>query len=201
MLICYIIHYTKLTERRASLERQLAECSFPYPVVWVIEYDREVITAEQLTTYIALDFNSTRGVAANAIAHLKALEWVAQSGVNGLILEDDLIFGANFLEELQTSICQLPNDWDMAFLSEGCDLHAPNVSEGQLWYNVARSRCANCYLVRHSAAWKLWESIKPVREAIDHAYNEGIKQQFNVYWREPTIAWEGSKTGEFIKST
>ena len=205
MLKCYISHYTKLIDRKKYMDKQLQDiqlhkiCS----IRWLTEFDKEDITPEQMNKYISKhnNFNTNMSYWANAIAHINALEDLAKTDSDGLIIEDDIVFNKNFTTELIKILNNLPEDWDMIFLSEGCNIHQPNINPNINLYKYNRSRCASCYLVSNKAAKKLISTITPITKAIDHSYNdEIIKHLLNSYLLEPTIAIEGSDIGLF-KST
>ena len=147
------------------------------------------------------NFQSNITYSANAIAHIHALRCIANSNTFGLIMEDDLILKSDFLKNLTKCLHELPSDWDMVFLSEGCNIHPPNVTPDKILYKWDKSRCASCYLVSNKAAHKMLTTIIPVVASIDHQYNIEIsKHNLNTFLLEPTIAYEGSDVGLFESS-
>ena len=205
LLNCYIIHYTKLTDRKTNMLNQINDSKLNdfCKITWLDKYDREIITEYEINKFISPDnnFNTNMAYAANAIAHIQALQIIADSSSYGLILEDDLIFTENFTEKLKECIYNLPVDWDMIFLSEGCDIHPSEIKNEKKLYKVDYSRCSNCYLVSNKGCKKMINTIFPVQVAIDHQYNIEIKRHnLNVYLLEPTIAFEGSKFNIFDTS-
>ena len=140
-------------------------------------------------------------ITSNAISHINALEKIASSYIDGLILEDDLIFNDKFTDNLKKCLDNLPTEWDMVFLSEGCDIHPPDITVDKTLYKYDSTRCASCYLVSNKAAKKIINTIIPIKVAIDHQYNIEIKRHnLNVYLLEPTIAYEGSKFNVYKSS-
>ena len=200
----YISHYTKLSERRKNLQKQLTKHKLNgYPITWLTDFDREKLNKQQIDEHISPknDFKYHPAHMANAIAHIHALRSIANSDTFGLILEDDLILKENFLDKLHECIDRLPDDWDMVYLSEGCNIHPPGVHSGKILYEWNRSRCASCYLVSNKAAKKILTTITPIVSAIDHQYNIEIsKHNLKSFLLEPTIAYEGSDTGIFKSS-
>lgn len=51
-----------------------------------------------------------------SLSHLKALLHVSPTSNNVLIFEDDIVFADNALEQLQTTISELPNTWCLFYL-------------------------------------------------------------------------------------
>ena len=200
---CYISHYTKLTDRKMHMDKQL-EKSGLYKlcyITWLTNFDKETLTIEQVDKYIHKNHDMPNlSYIANAIAHISALEDIAKGESHGLIMEDDLIFNENFVDELTKYIQILPSDWDMVFLSEGCNIHQPNITPDVHFYK-AGPRCASCYLVNNRAAKKIISGFTPISRSIDWHYNVEIERHNLVsYQLEPIIAAEGSETGLFLST-
>jgi GR25 family glycosyltransferase involved in LPS biosynthesis len=48
---------------------------------------------------------------------------IAENYERALIFEDDVILCDNFIDKLNNYITQLPEDYDMLFIGDGCNLH------------------------------------------------------------------------------
>lgn len=59
------------------------------------------------------------------LSHFSAYKTISDFHDYGLILEDDAILDKDFKTKLYKYISQLPNDYDMLFIGDGCGLHIP----------------------------------------------------------------------------
>ena len=108
-------------------------------------------------------------------------------------------------------IKQLPDNWDMLFIGNGCNLHIPNemlVKKKNIYKrsnSLGATRCLDSYLITKKCANIILEKLKlpnyTILCPVDHWLNHVIKNNnFNVYWAEPTIVTQGSERG-FYKSS
>jgi hypothetical protein len=90
----YIIHYTKYTERRKAIEKQLRAFGIR-DVEWIEEYDQE----DPLISEIKEKSGSklSLGYISNSFKHFIAMKRMVDSGIQeAVILEDDVIFYPEF---------------------------------------------------------------------------------------------------------
>ena len=104
----YILHYSKLIDRKSFMEEQLKkEKIYPqYDIVWVDNYDREDLTEDIIRNNyvynpIICNRKLTMGEIANGIAHSHILRDI--KGIC-MVVEDDIIFCNNFLDILYNNI-------------------------------------------------------------------------------------------------
>jgi glycosyl transferase, family 25 len=207
----FVIHYAKLVERRKNMVRQLLindlEAEF------VTQYDKD-----KLSNIDKNKFTSKCSYPAISLAlkHLFCYREINDKYDYALVLEDDAIFNNKFKEKIHYYISQLPNEWDMLFIGDGCNLHIPydivrnsnmNVFkkclEPTLWGGNGATRCTDSYLISKKCAAKIIEFFDhtTIDNAIDWWLNDVCrKYNFNVYWAEPTIVSQGSENGMY-KST
>ena len=130
-----------------------------------------------------------------------------------LIFEDDVILADNFNETLQRYMTQLPKDFDMLFIGDGCNLHIPSVPNKHIykkdlypttWGGNGASRCSDSYIISNNCAVKLCSYISKMKQMnlpIDWWINKTARDiNLKVYWAEPTIVTQGSLNG-FFKSS
>jgi glycosyl transferase family 25 len=151
------------------------------------------------------------------LSHLYAYKQISEKYDDGLIFEDDVILSDDFLNIYNKYINQLPIDYDMFFIGDGCNLHIEknkllpdkNVYEKCLyptnWGGDGATRCIDSYLVNKKCATEMLNYFNNLTEKIttnlDWFLNIVIRsKQFKIYWAEPTIVTQGSKNGMFRKS-
>lgn len=209
----YLIHYTKLTDRRVVMEKQLKDSKIGdfIPINWLTNFDREDITPEQVRKYIKCECNHP-GIIANFIAHIHAIEDVANNKEIGLIVEDDLMFVDNFYGKLQSYLAKLPSDWEIIFMGHGTGIKGlpkftpPRVTDNRIFYRWNTARTASCYLINKKGAKKIMRYAIPLvkqgnRVGIDHHLEEIIqKRDIKSYLLIPPLGWEGSQAKKFDSS-
>ena len=197
----YVIHYSKLTERKKNLLKQFEDNNITN-YEFIDNYDRETITQDTLLKYSTEPHKLDYGIitACVAISHIETYKKIINNNYNlCLIFEDDIILCDNFMNKLNEYLESIPNDIDLGFLVDGCNLHANywnhNIISSKIWYNVNYSRTTSAYLITKKACEKILTTIIPFTMPIDHQLNIEIKtNNLKTYWCEPTICSEGSTT-------
>ena len=215
----FVLHYTKLKERREHIEQQLAK--YDFDVEFITDYDKEDLTSEDLQL-----FNTELVSPAESSLirkHIACYERICKYDLDyALIFEDDVTLVPNFKNKLDGYIEQLPKVWDLFFIGEGgsCKFHIPdsviekhppgtNVfyksNYSSSWGGSGASRCADSYMVSNRAASRFLEYLdhpeyKIAKEA-DHLINEiALFTILKVYWAEPTLVTQESDNGKFQTS-
>jgi GR25 family glycosyltransferase involved in LPS biosynthesis len=165
---------------------------------FIDKYDREIVSNEIITKYCDL-INSkflNIPICCITIAHIEIYKKIIENNYKVcLIFEDDIILTDNFIAKLNKYLKCLPSDLDLGFLVDGCNMHAPNIDISKIWYDIPYTRTTSAYLITKSACEKILTTIIPFDRAIDHQLNIEIKtHNLQVYWCEPTICTEGSKS-------
>jgi hypothetical protein len=117
----------------------------------------------------------------------------------------------NFTEKLNKYINELPNDWDMLFIGNGCNLHIPKkeLKDGVYIYKKGTkngaTRCTDSYLISKKCAEKIINIVNSenliIKKPADWWLNEVLEKiNANVYWAEPTIVSQGSQLKKFKSS-
>jgi len=189
----YIVHYTPLVDRKEYLLNQFNSNTITN-YEFVTEYDRNTTSREIMDKYF-FEFNNLTPVQkCISISHVEIYKKIIESKYNlCLILEDDAILTNLFKEKLEYYIDNLPKDFDIGFLNDGCGFHADNINDSQIWYKVPGTRTCCAYLITKNTCEKFVNSMIPLKTVIDHELNIHIVNlNLNCYWAEPTIVMDGS---------
>lgn len=117
----FIIHYSKLTERRKNIETLLKNAGID-KYIFVDQFDRETLTPDIIDTNYQYNGLLRRPMLLSEISNFMAHRWcfsqIARMKANevGLILEDDAIFNPFFKRDVITLIKDLPVYWDITYL-------------------------------------------------------------------------------------
>ena len=213
MIKIFVLHYSKLTERKKHILEQFEK----YNIInfeFIEKYDKDEITEND-----SIIFNSTykKSTMSLHLKHNYVYKQIAENYDNALIFEDDVILSDNFLNKLNNYMYQLPKDWDMLFIGDGCGLHIEkhiikpdiNVYKKCLyptqWGGNGASKCSDSFVINKKCAIKLCEYIANLKYKIDLPIDWWLNDvsryyNFNVYWAEPTIVTQGTETGLFKTS-
>ncbi|GAG25574.1 unnamed protein product, partial [marine sediment metagenome] len=204
-----------LIERKTYLTQELDKRNLNYTFIEC--YDKEVLTNEQLSKFDH-KLSQKRGTCSLFIKQLHTMQLISQSKYKyNLIFEDDVILSNNFANYLERGLRQLPNNYDMLFIGDGCNLHIPSsqVVNGQYIYEKCReptrqggngaTRCTDSMLLSKSCCTKLVELFNrhktPIHLPLDFWLNIAIRElKLNIYWMEPTIVTQGTENGKYKTS-
>jgi len=208
----FVIHYKKLTNRKQFILAQFEKHNIrDYEF---IEIDRDELHNHNISMF-QKNFNNAQ--IAISLSHFYAYKQISDKYDNGLIFEDDVVLSNNFTEILNKYMTQLPKDYDMLFIGNGCNLHIENdklISNQNIyekclyptsWGGDGASRCCDSYIISKNCANKLCEYINnleyKINLPIDWFLNVAARDNiFKVYWAEPTIVTQGTQNGLFISS-
>ena len=208
----FVVHYDKLIERKKVISIQLNKFKLAHE--FISNHGKESLTLDERKMFR----NISDGEMSVALHHIECYKRIVQESIDyALILEDDIFICNNFREILARYIKELPSDWDMLFIGDGCGLHIEknvlipekhiykknNVNNGQT--HEGATRCLDSYLISNKCAKIITEKLKLPNYTIlvptDLWMNCVIRNNnFNVYWAEPTIVTQGSEKG-FYKSS
>ena len=218
----YIIHYTKLEDRKSNIISSLSEGDFEYE--FITDYDKEEIEGneyykpdEQMFDEKIRHLWDSRvhkfriinpAEISCTIKHILAIEKIAnQEEEVGLILEDDAIpIEDGLFEKIQKLVVTAPDDWDSIFMGAGCGIDFMNqklreshlINEKFAQVKHPSTNCAEAYLLKKESAKRIYESIVPFQLVSDWelAY-QFYKLDMNVYWSIPPLFYQGSKSGQY----
>jgi GR25 family glycosyltransferase involved in LPS biosynthesis len=210
----FVIHYKNLVKRKHNIIRQFK--TYNITNYEFIEIDRHELTIEDMNLFEG-EQRSNKAQMAISLSHYYAYKEIIAKYDNALILEDDIILSNNFTNILNDYLTQLPEDYDMLFIGDGCNLHIEDhaivpgkyIYEKDLyptsWGGGGATRCTDSYLVSKKCAIKLCDYIKNLTSknniAVDWWLNEAAQNNnLKVYWAEPTIVTQGTQSGLFQSS-
>jgi len=205
----FVVHYKKLVERKKHILDQFEKYN-------IIDYEFIEIDRDELDTQNVGIFqeNYSKSQIAIALSHFYAYTQIMDKYDNGLIFEDDVILSDDFINIFNKYLTQLPKDYDMLFIGNGCNLHieSDKIIPNQYIYNKfwiptewggdGPTRCTDSYLVNKKCAIKICNYISNLSYKINHTIDWWLNiaardNVFKVYWAEPTIASQGTETGLF----
>jgi len=206
----FVIHYKKLTERKAAILQQFQKhkiTDFEF-----VEIDRNELQKQSSQDLSLFEPGYSNQQIAITLSHMYAYKQIAAKYDRALILEDDAILSDGFTESLNLYCSQLPSSYDMLFIGDGCGFHIPkadqvsgkHVYEKGLyptsWGGNGATRCTDSYVVSRQCAVKLciYLRILPykIQLPIDWWLNTAARDtRLNVYWAEPTIVTQGTESG------
>jgi GR25 family glycosyltransferase involved in LPS biosynthesis len=218
----FVMHYALLKDRKKSILEQFERIkNLNKPMFSLIDFkslDIEFIEAfdkDKLSENEKSLFKEGHrsDLISLHLKHFYAYREIASKYSMALILEDDVIFQDNFLAILDSYLRQLPYDFDMFFIGDGCNLHIDkhkilpgiNVYEKSVNEGPGATRCTDSYVISNKCAARLCCYINlldsKISLPIDWWLNVALRENdLNVYWAEPTIITQGSQNGKF-KST
>jgi len=201
----FVIHYAKLAERRKNMVMQLIVNDLD--AEFITQYDRSSLLDEDKRIFRAGYSDADKAI---TLSHIYCYKQVSDRCDYALILEDDAVFNNQFRATLDNYITQLPADWDMVFIGDGCNLHIPypivqaqggNIFKKCLeptpWGGNGATRCTDSYLISKKCAARILNYVANpdliIDGPIDWWLNDVCRKcQFQVYWAEPTIVTQGS---------
>jgi len=204
----YVLHYTKLEERKPHMIDELQKQKLTkYEFIEV--YDKEDLTEADKALF---DPKLKLTAVSLNLKHFHAYRQIAAGGP-ALIFEDDVILSDSFTAKITDYVAELPEDYDLLFIGDGCNLHMDprqitpekRIYEKTLhptvWGGNGASRSTDSYLVSQKCAQKLCEYVErphKINATIGWWLNEAARHyKLKVYWAEPTIVTQGSQNGQF----
>ena len=206
----YTVHYSPFVERRQHLERELQSHGLDrFPVRWITEFDREAILEEHARGAYGDPVAFPAAFVSVILKHLEAFRLAAESDAPWhLVLEDDILIQPDFLNRLSRALGELPEDWEIFFVGDGCNLHVPfwRRRPGRIaqyrgykpkwWGGGGISRCGAAYVIRPESARRFLgakQAAPPFYTAIDWLMNDaGMELKFQSYWAEPPLICQGA---------
>jgi glycosyl transferase family 25 len=215
----FVIHYKKLVDRKNNIIDQLNKYN-------ITDYEFIEIDRDELYKYNVSIFQEDNTISHSKItnpqkaiflSHCYAYSQIKDNYNEALIFEDDIILCDNFINIFNNYITQLPIDYDMLFIGNGCNLHIRNdylISNKNIykkclypteWGGDGCTRCTDSYLISKKCAIKICEYINNIKYKInlpiDWWLNVAARDNnFSIYWAEPTIVSQGTQTGIYNSS-
>jgi GR25 family glycosyltransferase involved in LPS biosynthesis len=207
----YIVHYTKLTQRKATMMNWFTENYFEdlFKVRWIESFDRETLTDKDVRENYA--YNPaicnrciTLGEVANGMCHSYIINECATGNEDvSMVIEDDMIFTENFITNIFKCLTEAPADWDIIGVGGATDTNDYTGQPVKLISSPTGFTPTGCFLIRKGIAGRIVSHIlfKPFSAPIDHNLNHiFLDLKPVVYWISPFIAYEGSKSNLYKSS-
>lgn len=198
------IHWFENIDRNTMTEEQLAQYQF--------DYDRWYKLNATWKQYDSTPRLLTKPEIACATTHISIYKYIVDHDIPiALIFEDDAQLLPNFKQNLQTVIDELPSNFDACYINDAFgwtinNFKGPTVGylgslndnvkdDNRHVYKMNCSKCANAFLLSQKGAKLLYSNIIPFCLPIDWMHNPiYLTNNANVYWAEPPLTIEGSKT-------
>ena len=224
---CYVVHYTKLKERKELLDQQLQALGLEPQ--YITSFDKEDLSHVIVDAFYEKNAEAHDAKIENlwdptvhtyrelheaeiscTLKHFEALHQIAQSEDDyGLILEDDVVFSGEFSNSFDKFLSETPSDWDAIFIGAGCGTGFQNIklksskkiNDNCFLVDHPATNCAEAYLIKKEMAANIYESAKPFHLISDWelAY-QLFKFKANVYWWYPSLIEHGSKNGMYAST-
>lgn len=211
----YVVHYRPLKTRRVRLSESLTRERIIGE--FVDHYDRASLPSEETRIFDQRRRGwigrrpLSKALMAITLTHLECMRRIAADDTPALVLEDDAILAEGFADKLDQCIRQLPMDWDILFVGDGCGFHIPSslIEAGRLvywkgreasdWGGDGATRCTDSYLLHPRCAREVLAFVErsagSIRKPVDWWLNDVIRQLgLEVYWAEPTFVTQGSQS-------
>jgi len=209
----FVLHYSKLVNRKENILAQFQKHNIT-DYEFIEKYDKDEITDDESSLF---DINYKKSAMSLTLKHFYVFKLIAKNYENALIFEDDVILCDNFIDKLNNYMSQLPQDYDMLFIGDGCKLHIEQhrltlnkyIYEKCLyptsWGGDGGTRCTDSFIISNKCAKTICEYINnltnKINLAIDWWLNVAARDNnLKIYWAEPTIVTQGSHNGLYKTS-
>ncbi len=214
-----IIHYSKLKKRLDNLIPLLSKEGIEYEII--DKYDPELITNKEFAKFDRSNIDK-----ANISIFLKHINTLTSNNEKKyiVVVEDDIIFVKNFKKKLLSQIKKLPKDYGFLFFDQFMKSFSikrnifnfnnkiypvnyfaePNFDETSN-KRTGKTRGLAGYVFNTEISELLkkeFEKQNNIKIPIDHWLNHFInKNSIKVFWSQPPLSYQGSKTGKFLSET
>jgi GR25 family glycosyltransferase involved in LPS biosynthesis len=204
----YVLHYTKLVERKQNILKQFEKHGIT-DYEFITLYDKDELT--EIDRSLFVNNLSPRKISL-LLKHIYTYKQIANFYEHALILEDDAILSDDFSSRLKMYVEQIPIDYDMVFLGDGCKFHIQSdlLNPEKFIYKKeavkeCATRCTDSYIISNKCAKTLIgyfsNHVSKIIWPIDFWLNDAARDNnLNVYWAEPTIVTQGSENGTYVSS-
>lgn len=216
----FVLHYSKLTQRKQYILEQFARHGIT-DYEFIERFDKDAITDNECSEFSENYVANRRTELSLHLKHIYVYRlMMLRDYEDVLVFEDDVILSDGFMKKLAEYMTQLPANYDMLFIGDGCNLHIPKYMQvpnqyiyekclhETVWGGNGAARCTDSYVIHKRCAKKICDYIANLKTKIDSP-NGGVDWWLNdvardlslkVYWAEPTIITQGSQIGLFSRS-
>lgn len=197
-------------ERKIHIENMLDKMGIKFE--YILEGDIGDITQHVAETYFTgNEMTNDRPQTSCALKHIIAYQTIMERGLDGaLILEDDIKLHRSFISVFNKSIKELGTDYpeDIPIIISYEDTRLRFVprsirKKGKVLYKGDRDRMTGAYYVNAPGAHLIIEYARTnkIDRPIDLIHNKLLQDGALTYlWCQPTIASQGSASGQYISS-
>ena len=194
-ITCYIIHYTKNTDRKKYMEEFILPVlsEFIEKFEWITDYDREDQFIKGIKSV------EPSGVLSCSKKHFEAWRLFRQSGADYcLVLEDDVMFenDIDVKKEFSSLFNLISPDDIITSIGSGCNIHG----KGNGLTKKGAGRCSDSYIL-HKKYLDICKDMECYTVTIG-AFMNNILHDKNILWTyyEPTIFCQGSQNGTYFSN-
>lgn len=201
----YIIHVQSALDREKHMESQLKGRDLEYE--FVLDGDLPDLNLKLLSRFFEGDLlENPSGATSCAYKHLRAYEkMIVEKIPIALILEDDIHLEEKFSVICKKILQEIKTRNLSRFLVSIEDSYVRYVKgserkKGQFLYSKEKGRMAGAYIVDLEFAKSIIDFTLRQKciYPIDHFHNYCCKKGLiNIFWSHPTVAFQGSLSGEF----
>ena len=219
ILKIFVLHYSKLTQRKQYIIQQFKLHGIT-DYEFIEKFDKDTITDDECPEFSSDYITKRRTELSLHLKHIYAYRVMVREKYDQvLIFEDDVILSNGFMNKLGVYMKQLPSEYDMLFIGDGCNLHIPRnqLKPGKYiyekclhetsWGGNGAAKCTDSYIVHQRCAKKICDyiaatsSTKKIDKPADWWLNDVARElDLKMYWAEPTIVTQGSQNGIFQRS-
>lgn len=148
----------------------------------------------ETTGFRSKHYQLTRGAIGCYLSHVKVWRDIVENDhVHGLIFEDDVSLPVDINEKINTSMKDVPKDWDIILFG----FHCKDCENMNNYRKVNRFILLHCYAISNTAIIKILKtkSLFPIQQQIDSYLSELAEDILNIYTvKNPIINQNGSRT-------
>lgn len=188
----WLINLDRATERRIQMEARLKEIGLKYQRFSAVDGRAQAASLEQTVDRRAFECSVGRTLLPGEIgathSHIAVWKEIANSGAEfGLVLEDDVVFHAEFNAALAAAIAT-KDQWDFLKLNKiRAKIPLPQARISEWTLNAYAGPCTGfgAYLIKADLAKRLIKSMLPIRRPIDRELDRIHVHKFRHLGLEP----------------
>ena len=121
----FVLHYSKLTQRKRFILHQFARHGIT-DYEFIERFDKDAITDDECPEFSKNYVANRRTELSLHLKHIHVYRLMMLHDYEDvLVFEDDVVLSDDFMNKLKDYMTQLPKDYDMLFIGDGCKLHIP----------------------------------------------------------------------------
>jgi glycosyl transferase family 25 len=191
-LAIYLINLERSKERRATMETQLKGLGLDYVLFPAVDGLARQDELRPLVDVPVFERNVGRPLLPGEVgaycSHLGVWrEFLKTDKKHLLVLEDDVVFGSNFLEAIQAAL-EHSDSWDFLKLNKiraKIPLLQKKIGTYHLNAYLGPATGLGAYLINRSTAARLVDHLLPIRRPIDHELDLLHVHRFRHFGLEP----------------